>query len=261
MDLGLRDKVAIVTGGSAGIGRAIALAFAREGVKVAVVGRHTETLQQVVGVMKESGSEGLAVTADLSQLEDIKRVVTESLGTFGHIDILVNNAGSTMGGPFLDIPDEQWLAGMELKFFGYVRLAREVTPALIASGSGRIINIIGGAGKEPSPGFLTGGSTNAAIRNFNKGLALALKPHNILVNAISPGSTRTQRAVRLLEQQAQMRSLPIEQLEKEQNSNFVGGHITEPEEIAAVTLFLASKQVVTLTGAEIDVNGGTSHGL
>jgi NAD(P)-dependent dehydrogenase (short-subunit alcohol dehydrogenase family) len=261
MDLGLRDKVVIVTGGSAGIGRATALAFAGEGGKVVVVGRNVEALRQTVNDVEAVGSEGLAVVADLSQLDDVKRVVTESIGRFGRIDVLFNNAGSAMGGPFLEIPDEQWLAAMQLKFFGYVRLAREVTPYLIEAGNGRIINVIGGAGKEPTTGFLTGASTNAAIRNFNKGLALSLKPHNILVNAISPGVTRTQRAVRLLEQQAKMRGLSVEQIEKEQSANFVGGHITEPEEIAAVALFLASKQVMTLTGAEIDVNGGTSHGL
>jgi NAD(P)-dependent dehydrogenase (short-subunit alcohol dehydrogenase family) len=261
MDLGLRDKVVIVTGGSAGIGRATALAFAGEGAKVAAVGRNAERLQKTVSDIEAAGSEGLAVIADLSQLDDVKRVVRETIDRFGRIDILFNNAGSAMGGPFLEMPDEQWLAAMHLKFFGYVRLAREVTPYLIEVGGGRIINIIGGAGKEPSPGFLTGATANAAIRNFNKGLALALKSDNILVNAISPGSTRTPRAVRLLEQQAKMRGLSVEQLEKEQAANFVGGHITEPEEIAAVALFLASKQIVTLTGTEIDVNGGTSHGL
>ena len=261
MDVGLKGKVVIVTGGSAGIGQATALAFAGEGAKVVVVGRNIEPLQQTVSNIEAAGSEGLAVVADLNRPEDVKRVVTETVARFGRIDVLFNNAGSAMGGPFLEIPDEQWLAAMQLKFFGYMRLTREVTPYLIEAGGGRIINIIGGAGKEPTPGFLPGSATNAAIRNFNKGLALALKPHNILVNAISPGTTRTQRAVRLLEQQAKLRGLPVEQLEKEQASNFVGGRITEPEEIAAVALFLASKQVVTLTGAEIDVNGGTSHGI
>jgi NAD(P)-dependent dehydrogenase (short-subunit alcohol dehydrogenase family) len=102
---------------------------------------------------------------------------------------------------------------------------------------------------------------NGAFRNFSKGLALTLKPHNILVNAISPGSTRTPRVLRLLEQQAQLKGVSVEELEKASAASFVGGHITEPEEIAAVALFLASKQVATLTGAEIDVNGGTSQGL
>jgi NAD(P)-dependent dehydrogenase (short-subunit alcohol dehydrogenase family) len=261
MDIGLQGKVVIVTGGSAGIGQATALAFAGERAKVVVVGRNIEPLQQTVSDIEAAGSEGLAVVADLSRPEDIKRVVTETVARFGRIDVLFNNAGSATGGPFLEIPDEQWLEAMQLKFFGYMRLTREVTPYLIEAGGGRIINIIGGAGKEPTPGFLPGSATNAAIRNFNKGLALALKPYNILVNAISPGPTRTQRAVRLLEQQAKLRGLPVEQLEKEQASNSVGGRITEPEEIAAVALFLASKQIVTLTGAEINIDGGTSHGI
>lgn len=261
MDLGLREKVVIVTGGSAGIGRATALAFAGEGAKVAVVGRNVEPLRQTVGDIEAGGSEGLAIVADLNQLEDIRRVVTETVARFGGIDVLFNNAGSAMGGAFLEMPDEQWLDAMQLKFLGYVRLSREVTPYLIAAGAGRIINVIGVAGKEPSPGALPGGATNAAIRNFTKGLALALKPHNILVNAISPGFTNTRRYVHALENQAKISGVPREQLEKEQATNFVGGAITEPEEIAAVALFLASKQIVTLTGAEIDVNGGISHGI
>lgn len=261
MDSGLQGKVVIVTGGSAGIGQATAVAFAGEGAKVVVVGRNIEPLQQTVNAIETAGSEGLAVIADLSQSEDVKRVVTETVARFGRIDVLFNNAGSAVGGSFLEIPDEQWLASMQLKFFGYMRLTREVTPHFIKAGGGRIINIIGGAGKEPTPGFLPGAATNAAIRNFNKGLALALKPYNILVNAISPGTTRTQRTVLLLEQQAKLSGLTLEQVERERASGFVGGHITEPEEIAAVALFLASRQVITLTGAEIDVDGGTSHSI
>lgn len=107
MDLGLRGKVVIVTGGSAGIGQATALAFAGEEAKVVVVGRNIEPLQQTVSDIEAAGSEGLAVVADLSRPEDVKRVVTETIARFGHIDVLFNNAGSATGGPFLEIPDEQ----------------------------------------------------------------------------------------------------------------------------------------------------------
>jgi NAD(P)-dependent dehydrogenase (short-subunit alcohol dehydrogenase family) len=261
MDLGLTDKVAIVTGGSAGIGRATALALVKEGAKVAIAARNEQRLQQTLAELQAAGGEGITIVADLTKIEDVQNVVTQTIARLGRIDILVNNAGSAMGGPFLDIPDQQWFDGMQLKFFGYVRMARAVIPYMQQAGSGRIINIIGGAGKEPDPGFLTGAATNAALRNFTKGLALELKEHNILVNAISPGSTRTQRMVRLMEQRAQRLGVSLGEVEKTTTKNFVGGHVTEPEEIAAVVLFLASKQVVTLTGTEIDVNGGTSHGL
>ena len=261
MDLGLKGKVAIVTGGSSGIGRVTALAFAAEGAKVAVVGRDGERLQNTVDAIEADGGEALAIAADLSRIEDVKRVPVETVARFGRIDILLNSAGSAMGGSFLEIPDQQWVDALQLKFFGYVRLSREVVPYMISAGGGRIINIIGGADKEPAPTFLPGATTNSAVRNFNKGLALALKPHNILVNAISPGSTRTPRVVRLMEQEAQMRDISLAEVENEREAAFVGGRMTTPEEIAAVALFLASRQVVTLTGAEIDVNGGTSHGL
>jgi NAD(P)-dependent dehydrogenase (short-subunit alcohol dehydrogenase family) len=261
MDIGLADKVAIVTGASSGIGRATALAFAAEGARVALVARGSDRLQETAEAIRATGREALAITADLTVLEDVKRVPVETLTRFGRIDILFNCAGSAMGGLFWDIPDQVWVDALQLKFLGYVRLAREVAPHMMKVGGGRIINIIGGAGKEPSPTFLPGAATNSALRNFSKGLALALKPHGILVNAISPGPVRTPRAVRLIEQEAILRNITVEQVEKEREAGFVGGRMTEPEEIASVALFLASKQGVTLTGAEIDVNGGTSHGL
>ncbi len=261
MDLGLKGKVALVSGGSSGIGRATAVALANEGVRVVVVGRNEKELQNTVAKIQGAGSEGFAIVADMSKLENVKRVAAEAGSHFGRIDILVNSAGSAMGGPFLELSDEAWQSAMQLKFFGAVRLCHEVVPHMIQAGGGRIINIIGGAAKEPTATFLPGSTTNAAFRNFNKGLALALKKHNILVNAISPGSTRTPRVVRLMEQDAGLRGVSIEEIEREREAAFVGGHMTTPEEIAAVAVFLASKQVVTLTGAEIDVNGGSSHGL
>lgn len=261
MELGLKDKVAIVTGGSSGIGRATALAFAEEGAKIVIVARKQAALNETIAELEKAGGEALAIQADLTRLEDVQKVVDETLARFGQIDILINNAGSAMGGPFLEIPDEQWFEAMQLKFFGYVRMARAVVPGMVAQGSGRIVNIIGAAAKEPGANFLPGSTTNSAIRNFTKGLALSLKPHNILVNAVHPGNTRTPRVIRLWEQEARQRGISVEQIEKERKANFVGGHLTEPEEIAAVAVFLCSKQVATLTGAEIDVNGGTTAGL
>jgi NAD(P)-dependent dehydrogenase (short-subunit alcohol dehydrogenase family) len=261
MDLGLTGQVALVTGASSGIGQAIALAFAAEGVKVAIVGRDTERLQQTVADIQKLGAESIAIQADLTQLDEVKRVVAETIQRFDRINILVNSAGSAMGGPFLEIPDQQWFDAMQLKFFGAVRLCHEVVPHMMKIGGGRIININGGAAKEPTPTFLPAAATNSAFRNFTKGLALSLKQHNILVNAISPGWTLTPRVTRLIEQQAQIRNVPEAVIEKESSANFVGGQMTKPEEIAATALFLASKHVATITGTEIDIDGGTSHGL
>lgn len=261
MELGLKDQVAIVTGGSSGIGQAIARALASEKAKVAVVGRNMQRLQETVTAIELAGGIALAIQADLTQSSAIEKVVDKTIARFKGVNILVNSAGSAIGGAFLEIPEQQWQDALQLKVLGAIYLCQAVVPHMIKAGGGRIINITGGAGKEPTAVFLPGGVANGAFRNFSKGLALTLKPHNILVNAISPGSTLTPRVTRLLEQQAQLRGISLEELEKVSAADFVGGHITKPEEIAAVALFLASKQVVTLTGAEIDINGGTSQGL
>src|SRR5438045_2174326 len=142
MELGLKDKVVIVTGGSSGIGRATAQAFAAEGARVAVVARKEAALNETLRELEKTGSAALAIPADLTRLEDVQKVADETLARFGQIDVLINNAGSAMGGPFLEIPDEQWFEAMQLKFFGYVRMARVVIPNMIERGGGRIVNII-----------------------------------------------------------------------------------------------------------------------
>ena len=172
MHLELENKIALVTGGSKGIGRAAALGFLAEGAAVIICARGAEALDETLALAQSVGSGRLiAVQADLTQAEAIKSVVARCREEFGRIDILVNNAGSARPGPFLDISDEDWTQDWTLKFFGYVRMAREVFPHMQQQSSGVIVNIIGTGGLRPIANYMVGGAANAALNHFTKALA------------------------------------------------------------------------------------------
>ena len=152
MELGLKDKVALVTGGSKGIGRAVALGLAAEGARVALVAREAGALDKAAAECRDrSRRDAIAVAADLSRLDEVERVAREVKDRFGRIDILVNNAGAIRGGDFLEIPDAQWSHDWNLKLLGYIRMARAVFPLMQAQGGGRICNVVGAAGRNPTP--------------------------------------------------------------------------------------------------------------
>ena len=182
MDLELRGKAALVTGGNRGIGFAVGRALAAEGAQVALCARDAAVLEQATGrIAREIGAQTLGVPADLSQLKEVERVVGTVRDHWGCIDILVNNAGAIRSGPFLSIPDEQWTNDWELKLLGYIRMARAVFPLMTAQGGGCIINVVGAAARNPSAAYLVGGTANAALVNFTKGLADLGAPSNFLV--------------------------------------------------------------------------------
>ncbi|BBD57877.1 short-chain dehydrogenase/reductase SDR [Nostoc sp. HK-01] len=264
LELHLSGKTAIVTGGSAGIGLAIAKALYSEGVNVAIAARNPERLENAVSAIQSlptSGAKVIAIRADLTQAESIDTVVSTTLAQFGQIDILINNAGSARAGSFLDLSDDVFLDAWNLKLLGYIRLVKAVVPHQKSRRDGRIVNIIGGAGRTPRPGFLPGGTTNAALLNFTRGISKELAQHNIRINAISPGATATERAERLAEQNAQAQGISVEQAKAESLQAIPLGRIVPPDEIAALTLFLVSDLAASITGAEILVDGGSTPGV
>ncbi|BAZ33218.1 short-chain dehydrogenase/reductase SDR [Cylindrospermum sp. NIES-4074] len=264
LELRLSGKTAIVTGGSAGIGLATAKALYSEGVNVAIAARNPERLENAVSAIQSLPSQGakvIAISADLTQAESIEKVVSTTLQQFSQIDILINNAGSARAGSFLDLADEAFIDAWNLKLLGYIRLVRAVVPHLQSRRDGRIVNIIGGAGRTPRPSFLPGGTTNAALLNFTKGISKELAQYNIRINAISPGATATERAERLAEQNAQIRGVSVEQIKAESLQAIPLGRIAQPEEIAALALFLVSDFAASITGTEIIVDGGQTPGV
>src|SRR5436309_2490529 len=173
MDLGLEGKNAIITGGSAGIGLACAKALLAEGANVIIIGRNEKRLENAVSTLKKIANKQsiLAISADLTDTGASQRIVKEAEEQFGHIDILINNAGSARAGSFWDLSDQDFLDAWNLKLLGYIRMVREVAAQMRKLQRGRILNIIGTGGKNPSATFLPGGTANAALINFTKGIS------------------------------------------------------------------------------------------
>ena len=257
MELGLKGKVAIVTGASKGIGKAIAEAFAAEGVNLTLCARGQTLLTEVATTLHQrTDVQALPLAADLSTLEGVRSLVQETVKRFGSIDILVNNAGAIRPGSLLSKPDADWQEDWSLKVFGYIRLIREVFPLMQQKGGGRIVNIIGTAGKQPNAGYLAGGGANAALMNMTKALADEGAPHNILVNAINPGPIRTERWDMMMERLAAQGGSTPQEAEAQWLRDNPLKRPGEPEEVAALAVFLASAQASYINGVVIPVDGG-----
>ncbi len=262
MDLRLRGKVAMVSGASKGIGKAVALGLAEEGVHLALNARGPEALQKLADeIRRQHDIEVLAVPGDMTQAEDIKQFVARTVERFARVDILVNNAGSSQGGVFWDMPERVWLDSWGLKLFGYVRLMQAVIPHMIRQGGGRIVNIVGNSGKQPIPTMLPGGSANAALLTITKGVADSVAKHNIMVNAVNPGPIRTERWDGLMERLGKELGMSAAEYEKTFVKDIPAGRVGRPEEIADLVLFLVSQRASYLTGTSITADGGMTRSM
>lgn len=256
MELGIRGKRAIVTGGSRGIGRACVVELAREGADVCVVGRDATLLAAVVSEAASFGVRATSVAADLSQFEGCKAAFDACVTALGGVDILINNAGAATTGPILDLPVEAIQDAMDLKSFGYLRMAQLCIPSMRANGWGRIVNIAGGAGASPTAGNMPTSIANAAVLNITRALSDAVAKDNILVNVICPGLTNTDRARTLARGQAERRGVDVEEVVAEMGRALPAGRIAEPEEVARVAVFLASEAASYVHGSSIYMDGG-----
>jgi 3-oxoacyl-[acyl-carrier protein] reductase len=262
MDLGLKNKIAIVTGASRGIGKAISQELAAEGVHLVLCARGEERLSAVADAIRANNRiDVLPVPTDLSTIDGIDNVVKQTIGRFARIDILVNNAGAVRPGSILSKPDRDWHAEWELKVFGYIRMARKVIPHMKETGGGRIVNIIGLAGEQPNADFIAGGGGNAALMNMTKAMADEGAPHNILVNGINPGPTRTERHKDLMERLAKERGITPADAEAQWMTGNPMLRAGNPEEISAVVAFLVSKRASYINGVIIPVDGGGRRGF
>jgi len=262
MDLGLKDKIAIVTGASRGIGKAISQELAAEGVHLVLCARGEERLSSVADAIKENNRiQVLPVPTDLSTIDGIDNVVNQTIGRFARIDILVNNAGAVRPGSILSKSDRDWHTEWELKVFGYIRMARKVIPHMKEAGGGRIVNIIGLAGEQPNADFIAGGGGNAALMNMTKAMADEGARFNILVNGINPGPTRTERHKDLMEQLANKKGITPVEAEVEWMTGNPMRRAGNPEEISSVVAFLVSKRASYINGVIIPVDGGGRRGF
>ena len=257
MDLNLRGKTALVTGASLGIGRAIALELAQEGVSVAVNARDRERLAAAAeAIAQASGVRVVAAAGDMSNADDVARVVDEAHRALGPIDILINNAGSSPAGRLEDTSDETWFKSLTLKPLGYVRCARAVVPDMRRRRWGRIINLIGRSGHQPRPWYVVGGAANAALLNFTKTLAEDLAPDNILVNGINPGPVQTPRWDDHMRQGAQTTRQAQDEVLARMIATVPLGRVGTPEEVSGMVAFLCSERASFITGALINIDGG-----
>ena len=257
MELGLRDKIAIVTGASKGIGRAIAGALAAEGVKLTLVARSQTLLEELAQSLPTSC---LVQAEDLRDPDAASRVVAATIEHFGRVDALVNNAGATKRGDFLELTDADWADGYALKFFGAMRLCRAAWAHLQQS-SGCIVNIAGIGGRTASAEFTVGGSVNAALTNFTKALSDRGVRDGVRVNAINPGSILTDRLETRLQSFATERGIDRDSALLEMPKSFGIARFGNPDEIARAVAFLVSHQASYVQGAIIDVDGGQTRGL
>jgi NAD(P)-dependent dehydrogenase (short-subunit alcohol dehydrogenase family) len=262
VDLELKDKTALVTGASKGIGRAVALGLARERARVAICSRKAADLERAaLEIKRATGGEVLCVPSDLSTLTGVETAVATARKHLGRIDILVNNAGAIRGGDFLTIPDAQWSDDWSLKLLGYIRMSRAVLPLMQEQGGGRICNIVGAAGRNPTPAYLTGGAANAALINFTKGLADLGAPSKILVTAVSPAATATERWNDMMRERATATGRPVEEVHAEAVKAYALGRIATPEDVADLVCFLVSARASFLTGICVTVDGGSTRGV
>jgi NAD(P)-dependent dehydrogenase (short-subunit alcohol dehydrogenase family) len=251
----LRNKVAIVTGASRGIGGAIAVNLARNGAKVLLAARDTRKLGEVVTAIQACGSEGLAFPADLREIDAPQRLVEAAVAQFGGIDVLINNAGATRRGAFLTLDEEDWQDSFALKFFGAVRLVRAAWPHLKAR-AGSIVNIAGVGGRTPGAEFAIGGSVNAALLSFTKAIAELGVDDGIQVNAINPGFIRTDRLRKRLESTAATLGVTVMEAEQSMIKESKVSRLGEPEDIAHLVTFVVSPEGRFLHGSLIDADGG-----
>jgi 3-oxoacyl-[acyl-carrier protein] reductase len=255
-----QGKVAVITGGSRGIGRQIAVDFAREGAQTVIVSSSQANLASAAKTVSAAGGPApLPIAVDLRKLEGCQQVFDTVQEKFKRCDILVNCAGATKAGNFVDLPDEAWIDGYALKFFGCVRLCRLLWP-LLKEGQGHVVNIIGGAARTPGADFTIGGSVNAAMGNFSKSLSQLGKRDGVNVNAIHPGVTDTERLGELLAMRSKASGKTIEQLRAEATAKDGIRRIGTPEDIAALTLFLCSEKARHIQGTAIAVDGGATPG-
>jgi len=259
MDLDLKGRTALITGGSRGIGKAIGLTLAAEGVNVAFCGRTPETLADAAAEMRGHGVDVWPIQADVSQLDDVRRFVREAgAAAGGRIDILVNNAVTSLSAPFDEQTDEHWRYHIDVKLMAYIRCAREVLPFMKERRWGRIVNIGGMTARITAPLRVTNGIVNAGVANFTKQFAGHVGEHNVTVNCVHPGSTATDRMMKTFERRARDANVSIDAITAETVAEIPLGRLIKPEDIAAAALFFCSPLAAMVTGQSIAVDGGSA---
>lgn len=255
MELGLKGRRALVTGGSKGIGRAIAFELAREGAGLAICARGAGVLEETAAALREiTRVDVFARTADVTDSKQVQSFVEQAAAALGGLDILVNNAGSALPGTFEEVDEVRWRADLDVKLFAAMRCVRSALPYLKQSTQARIINVNSIVGRQIAPEYIANSTDRAACLAFSKGLADNLAPYGVLVNSVNPGNVKSQAWGSTLDYFAP--DAELEEYYEQAGRETPLGRVGEADEIAAVVTFLASKRASYVTGASIDVDGG-----
>lgn len=257
MDLGLKDKVALVVASSQGLGYAVAEELGNEGASLVLCSRSAERIAEAAAtIADQTGAHVLGVPADVTNADDIRRVVDSAVERFGRIDILVTNAGGPPAGRFDQLSQEQWEAATKLTLFSAVELARAVLPGMTTRGWGRILNITSIAVKQPVENLLLSNSLRAALTGFARTLANEVAADGVTVNNILPGYTRTERLDELANMMAEKQGITPDMFRSKWEQEIPMKRLGEPREFAALATFLVSERASYITGTSIQVDGG-----
>ena len=253
MDIRLDGRAALVTGGSQGIGLAIATEYARSGADVAIVARRVEVLETAkAAIEKQARGKVVAISADVATAEGCEAAFVQTKAAFGQVDILVNNAGHSMRGAFETLTDEQWQSDLDLKLFGAIRMCRQALPEMRERRWGRVINIIMVGAKAPVAAQAPTAVSRAAGMSLTKILASEYAPHNVLVNALLVGKIESNQ----WERRAERENRPLEDIYAELGKTIPMGRVGTAAEFANAACFLASDAAAYITGTAINVDGG-----
>ena len=262
MDLQLQGKTAIVTGGSEGIGKQIALALAKEGVDVAICARRQVVLDETAKAIADAtGRKIVPIACDLTDANDAEAFVEKANEALGRINIVVNNAGSAPGGIIETLTEEDWEQAMQLKFLGYVRVLRYALPLLVKQGGGRVVNLIGNDGVKPSYWEIAPGAANAAGQNITLALAGQYGRDGISFVAVNPGPVNTERWDGLVNAMSRDMDISHEEADQLAPSSIPMGRIAEPEEVANLVAMMASPLMHYVNGTMIEIDGGQEKAL
>ena len=262
MDLGIKGRMALITGGSKGIAFAAARSLAQAGCHVALVSRTQVDLDRAAASLaREFGVEAAGFAADLTEAPSAGRVVDAAVGRFGHVDILVNSAGAAPPGSLEQLSEEQLENALRLKLFGYMRMVRAVLPVMRPRRWGRIINIGGMSGRSPGPNGVAVGLNNFGIATMTKSVADAAARDGILVNVVDPGPIATERQEALMRGLAEREGKSVAAVKAERDAKMPLGRIGNPEEVGDLVAFLASERNGFITGSSIIIDGGGNRNI
>jgi NAD(P)-dependent dehydrogenase (short-subunit alcohol dehydrogenase family) len=259
MDLGLKDKVAVITGGSEGIGRATAESLGREGASVVICARRADVLQKAAhDIAEATGAQIVPIQADVTNAQDVERVIQTAVERFGRLDILVNNAGTSAAGAFESVTDEAWQADLELKLFGAIRATRAAVPHLRKAGGGAVVNVLNIGAKQPGARSVPTSVSRAAGMALTKALSKELAADNIRVNAINIGLIKSGQNDRRWQSMGSPGTREEYYAESARRMGIPLGRVGEAEEVGDLIAFLCSGRGAYVTGVSINVDGGTS---